>query len=580
MANVNWSQAAREYVDYANHAKDRATAALYKQQLAREKFKDQYTQDELGDLKQANQLTPDIYKGLFPQIQPPPLGIPAPGQSSMGGTPNGGPAPQPNVPPRPPAPPPQGMMMPPPQQLNAGMQPNNALRNGVPPQAMGNMPGLSGAMSGQPQARPQQPPVQAPPPMPPQGFRPMPTEQAAPPMPDQSQLESPPQPAQQGQKIPTMQDVIGQLQKNNVPPQLWEKVMANVAPVIANAQKAENDSLKREIEFYKAQNTAKYQSGKEERLQGQGDQKIQIAKAKLDAQIKGQIGGNNLTNKEYEYPRGSNGQPDMTQPPIGVRAITKSGKIVRVQSDDASHDSLSMDGGQPSLGGATAKEGKAAGIGSRESVFVNRTITAAEQAASDLSNVVELPITSSSGFFGGRGAPSSIYSAGRESLMNKMTSQEVQDYNVLSTGFQRSLSAIEAAGLAPSGTLSHQMDAVIFKEGDSQLTKLRKLAQTRQIVESGMEPLLNNPRLPKEQKDEINKIVSKIKQAVPYTNSELTKLQVAQEKNPDTTLNDVMKKINKGASSNKNAKGWELHVDAKGNKAYVSPDGKQFEEVK
>lgn len=29
-----------------------------------------------------------------------------------------------------------------------------------------------------------------------------------------------------------------------------------------------------------------------------------------------------------------------------------------------------------------------------------------------------------------------------------------------------------------------------------------------------------------------------------------------------------------------NAKGWTLHVDAKGNQAYVSPDGKQFEEVK
>jgi hypothetical protein len=29
-----------------------------------------------------------------------------------------------------------------------------------------------------------------------------------------------------------------------------------------------------------------------------------------------------------------------------------------------------------------------------------------------------------------------------------------------------------------------------------------------------------------------------------------------------------------------NSKGWTLHTDAKGNKAYVSPDGKQFEEVK
>jgi hypothetical protein len=35
-----------------------------------------------------------------------------------------------------------------------------------------------------------------------------------------------------------------------------------------------------------------------------------------------------------------------------------------------------------------------------------------------------------------------------------------------------------------------------------------------------------------------------------------------------------------GGFANTNARGWVLHTDAKGNKAYVSPDGKQFEEVK
>ncbi len=35
-----------------------------------------------------------------------------------------------------------------------------------------------------------------------------------------------------------------------------------------------------------------------------------------------------------------------------------------------------------------------------------------------------------------------------------------------------------------------------------------------------------------------------------------------------------------GGTPNTNAQGWTLHTDAKGNKAYVSPDGKQFQEVK
>lgn len=36
----------------------------------------------------------------------------------------------------------------------------------------------------------------------------------------------------------------------------------------------------------------------------------------------------------------------------------------------------------------------------------------------------------------------------------------------------------------------------------------------------------------------------------------------------------------KTAPSTTNSKGWTLHTDANGNRAYVSPDGKQFEEVK
>ncbi len=38
--------------------------------------------------------------------------------------------------------------------------------------------------------------------------------------------------------------------------------------------------------------------------------------------------------------------------------------------------------------------------------------------------------------------------------------------------------------------------------------------------------------------------------------------------------------LKNGATPSKNSKGWELHTDANGNRAYVSPDGKQFEEPK
>lgn len=193
-------------------------------------------------------------------------------------------------------------------------------------------------------------------------------------------------------------------------------------------------------------------------------------------------------------------------------------------------------------GGPADPEGpKKGALGSRESVFINRVATSASEAAADLGNVVQLPITSSTGIFGGRKQGESIFAAGKETLANKMTSQEVQSYNVMSAGFQRSLASIEASGLAPSGTLSHQMDAVIFKEGDTNLTKLHKLAQTRQIVEKGLEVALSNPRVPKEQKAQMESSLEALRKAVPFTHTDVINLQRAQEKNPKTTLKDVMR---------------------------------------
>ena len=180
-------------------------------------------------------------------------------------------------------------------------------------------------------------------------------------------------------------------------------------------------------------------------------------------------------------------------------------------------------------------------IGARESVFINRILLSGNEAASDLENVVTLPMSASTGFFGGRKQGPTLFAAGREVLANKMTGQEAQSYNAMATGFQRSLAAIEAAGLMPTGSLTHQMDAVMWKEGDTNLTKLQKLAQTAQIVEAGLETTVSNPRIPKQTKDEAERIMKKIRQAVPFTHRDLNKMIAGQQSNPNLTLADVMK---------------------------------------
>lgn len=185
--------------------------------------------------------------------------------------------------------------------------------------------------------------------------------------------------------------------------------------------------------------------------------------------------------------------------------------------------------------------------GGRESVYINRIVNAANQAASDLENVAKLPITVDRGLFGGRGQGKSLFEAAKETLANSMTTQEVQTYNVLATGFQRALATLEAQGLAPNAGLAHQMDAIIFKDGDTNFTKLQKLAQIRQIVEKGMESTLANGRIPESQKTHIEAIIKKVEKAVPFTQADLIELQQKQQINPNITLNDIVKMKSAGS---------------------------------
>jgi hypothetical protein len=60
----------------------------------------------------------------------------------------------------------------------------------------------------------------------------------------------------------------------------------------------------------------------------------------------------------------------------------------------------------------------------------------------------------------------------------------------------------------------------------------------------------------------------------------LDTLEKLQNKYADINQSGISAKAPTNVAPATNAKGWTLHVDASGNKAYVSPDGKSFEEVK
>lgn len=193
------------------------------------------------------------------------------------------------------------------------------------------------------------------------------------------------------------------------------------------------------------------------------------------------------------------------------------------------------------------RAGVAGGLGNRAEVYFKRVTVAANEAAQAAQNIMEMPSSSTSGFFGQRGPPAhGLLGAAKESLTNALTTQEVQDYNTLVPGIGRSLAAIETGGLAPSGQISSSMDGLILKSGDSEMTKMRKMAELRQIVEKGMEPNLVDPKIPDVQKQQVKDIITQIQTAIPFTHHDITVLQ--QSKNPNVTMADVVKNRGIGGS--------------------------------
>jgi hypothetical protein len=256
-------------------------------------------------------------------------------------------------------------------------------------------------------------------------------------------------------------------------------------------------------------------------------------------------------------PKGYQFQPDGTLKPItggpADPAVLKtdSQAKARAEGEKAPSGYQWKDGSktelEPIKGGPHDPASQHGQMGAREAVFLNRTLTSANEAVRDLENIVRLPTTVSSGIFGGRKQGPGLFDATKEVLANEMTPDEVRSYNIRAAGFHRSLAGIESAGLAPSGQLSNQMDQVIIKQGDTQFNKLEKFAQTRQIVEAGLETTMSNPKLSDDQRTHAQQIIDSIRKAVPFTMADLDKLHGMQEGAPNATLAQVIKqnKLNK-----------------------------------
>lgn len=177
----------------------------------------------------------------------------------------------------------------------------------------------------------------------------------------------------------------------------------------------------------------------------------------------------------------------------------------------------------------------------REYMMTSRIVSAADLGSAALQNIVELPMGSNTGFFGVGSTPGhSVLQSATDTLRNKLSSEDVKTYNTMITGLTRNLAMIESAGLMPQGSLTESMSAVIGREGDTESNMLHKLADSRQIIERGVQATLRNPRLPPAVAEELRDSLAGLTNAIPFTQHDVTMMDRAKASGKKTTITDVV----------------------------------------
>jgi hypothetical protein len=194
----------------------------------------------------------------------------------------------------------------------------------------------------------------------------------------------------------------------------------------------------------------------------------------------------------------------------------------------ADHD-MTVDDAAKKLEDLGVIKGTAAGgTGGRQAVYNERIINAGQQAIADLDNILKLPVAASTGLLGsgiGAAKSTSILDIGKTALQRELTPQDSQQYATLSAGLGRYASTLEGSGLPGTAGMTNSATAQLTSApGETYMTRLTKIAQTRQIVENGLEAAKAAPGLTPDQVKMIDDNLAKLRKVVPFTPSDVIRM--------------------------------------------------------
>ena len=266
------------------------------------------------------------------------------------------------------------------------------------------------------------------------------------------------------------------------------------------------------------------------------------------------------------------------------------------------------------------KSPPAGGVGGgRQNVYTARVLNSVREGIADAGNLAEMPVSVSTGILGLGGVhEGGLLTAGVNLLKQKVQPQDDALYKVMSDGLAKAAATLESSGLASGQGLVNQVKAdLTFQPGETYLTRLAKFAQTRQTFEQGIEASKAAAGVTPQQLAQFNELQAQIARSIPFTQKDVIRLY--KSKNPGDSITTYSTKA--GASIPQenpppafapvvsppaapapeipvaaldaaatrasretghppiNGRGWHLLGDGRGGYAYVSPDGKSYEDV-
>jgi hypothetical protein len=168
------------------------------------------------------------------------------------------------------------------------------------------------------------------------------------------------------------------------------------------------------------------------------------------------------------------------------------------------------------------------GQGRQAAAQIQSMIGASSELVGETRNLMELPSTAVAGIFQGvQSVPApKLGEAVARTLANKLTPEEATDLATSFQGVARSLATIEAQGRATGLVgLTGMSQGLMPQTGDTTGNILRKMATLRQIMERNIDAIEASPNASAEQKKLLKNLRGEMGTVVPFTVSEVNKLQ-------------------------------------------------------